>query len=177
MLYLPFERDWKMSFQIMIDLPKCTGCGICELACSLYHEKECNPEKSRCRVIRYEHEGILYSIPIMCQQCEESPCQIVCPTKAINRNQITNAVTVDERRCIGCKYCFTVCPFGCITIDQKMGKAVKCNTCEGEPKCVELCPTGALTFVKSDKVSITRKRSIFDKYVENLKKLSTSMIE
>lgn len=166
-----------MSFQIMIDLPKCTGCGICELACSLYHEKECNPEKSRCRVIRYEHEGILYSIPIMCQQCEESPCQIVCPTKAIHRNQITNVVTVDERRCIGCKYCFTVCPFGCITIDQKMGKAVKCNTCEGEPKCVELCPSGALSFVKYDKVSMTKKRSIFDKYIENLKKLSTSMIE
>lgn len=161
----------------MIDLPKCTGCGICELACSLYHERECNPEKSRCRVIRYEHEGILYSIPIICQQCEDPPCQMVCPTKAIHRNQMTNSVTVDERRCIGCKHCFTVCPFGCITIDQKIGKAVKCNFCEGEPKCVELCPSGALSIAKYDRVSITRKRNIFDQYIESLKKLSTSMNE
>ncbi len=166
-----------MSFQIVVDISKCTGCGICELACSLYHAKECNPEKSRGRVIRYEDQGILYSIPVMCQQCETSPCQDICPTKAIKRNQMTHSLTVDEKRCIGCKYCFTVCPFGCITIDHKTGRAVKCNYCEGEPKCVELCPCGALSFVQYDKMGMIRKRSIFDKYVEHLKKLSTSMIE
>jgi len=166
-----------MDFQIMIDISKCSGCGICELSCSLYHDKECNPEKSRGRVIRYEDQGILYSIPIMCQQCEESPCQDVCPTKAIKRNQMTHALTVDERRCIGCRSCFTVCPFGCITVDQKTGRAVKCDYCEGEPKCVELCPSGALSFVQYEKVSIARKRSLIDKYAESLKRLSTSTTE
>lgn len=166
-----------MALQIMIDLPKCTGCGICELACSLYHEKECNPEKSRCRVVRYEHDGILYSIPILCQQCEDPPCQMVCPTKAIQRKHADRSLTVDGRRCIGCKQCFTVCPFGCITIDPKIGRAVKCNLCEGDPKCVEFCPSGALSIVLPDKVSITKKRSIFDQYIESLKKLVPSVTE
>jgi len=166
-----------MSFQMIIDIPKCTGCGICELACSLYHEKECNPEKSRSRVIRYEDEGILYSIPIVCQQCEKPLCQEVCPAKAITRDQKTNALVVDGKRCIGCRCCSTVCPFGCISVDNKLKRAVKCNYCEGEPKCVEFCPTGALSFVNLAKVSISKRRRGVDKYLENLKMVLRPLAE
>ena len=35
---------------ISLDLEKCTGCRVCELACSLHNEKQCNPEKSRIRI-------------------------------------------------------------------------------------------------------------------------------
>jgi Fe-S-cluster-containing hydrogenase component 2 len=43
---------------LMIDVKKCTGCRICELVCSLSHDGECNPLKSRIRVFNIEEEGI-----------------------------------------------------------------------------------------------------------------------
>ena len=166
-----------MNFQMIIDVKKCTGCGICELVCSLYHEKECNPEKSRSRVVRFEDEGILYSVPIVCQQCEKPFCKEICPARAISRDVKTNALVVDEKKCIGCKYCFNVCPFGGISMDQKKGVAIKCDFCDGEPKCVEFCPTGALSFVRSDKAGISKKREGVGSYLENLKVVLRSVVE
>jgi len=170
-------KEKQMSYQMIIDIPKCTGCGICELACSLYHEKECNPEKARGRVIRYEEEGIVYSLPIVCQQCEKAPCQEVCPTKAITRDPKTNALNVDGSRCIGCRMCSNACPFGCISVDKKLKRAVKCDYCGGAPKCAELCPTGALSFLPLDKAGISKRRRATERYLENLKVVLRPLVE
>jgi Fe-S-cluster-containing hydrogenase component 2 len=170
-------EEEKVNFQIMIDLEKCTGCGICEMVCSLYHIKECNPEKSKIRVIRHPIEGITYSVPMVCQQCEKPLCKSVCPKGAILRDIKTNALVVDEKRCIGCKFCFNACPFGGISINTKDGIATKCNLCGGEPKCVEFCPTGALSFVRLDKMSIWKKRKGFDRYLESLKSETTTLFK
>ena len=158
-----------MNFQVMIDPKKCTGCGTCELACSLYNKRECNPEKSRTRVIRYEDEGILYSVPVICQQCEKPICQKVCPTGAISRDRETGAWVVDQSRCMGCRSCVNACPFGGVSMDQEQGVSVKCDLCGGEPKCVEFCPTEALSFVRQDKASILRKREGVEGYLDHLK--------
>ena len=57
-----------MPFQMITDIEKCTGCGICELAYSLYPEKECNPEERWNRVVQSEDGRILYSVLFICQQ-------------------------------------------------------------------------------------------------------------
>lgn len=171
------EEEEGMDFQISIDTKKCTGCGICELVCSLYNNMECNPEKSSIRVVRYEDDGILYSVPIVCQQCEKPLCQEVCPTGGISRDIRTNALVVNKDKCIGCNYCVCACPFGGISIDQEKGVATKCELCDGKPKCVDFCPTGALSFIRSDKIGISKKREGVDRYLENLKSVLCPLIE
>ncbi len=146
-------------------------------SCSLYNKKKCNPEESRVRVVRYEDDGILYSVPIVCQQCESPFCQEVCPTGAIFRDIKTNALAIHQKKCIGCKYCVNACPFGAVSIDQEKGVAMKCDLCDGEPKCVDFCPPGALRFIRADKMSISKKREGVDRYLENLKSVLRPLVK
>jgi len=153
-------------YLVIVDIDKCTGCRICELACSLYNEKECNPEKSRIRIVRSEEKGIIYTIPVLCQQCEKPLCMEMCPVEAIYRDSETGAVTVNEDKCIGCRRCAYVCPFGAILVDPSKQVAVKCTLCNGEPKCVEFCSKGALHYVRSDEIGIKQKREGVERFLD-----------
>ena len=155
-----------MSKVITIDASKCTGCRMCEVACSLKHEGECNPERSRIRVIRTEENGQLEFVPSTCMQCETAMCELVCPTKAITRDPDTGARMIDEKRCIGCSSCSYACPFGACFLDRTTGKSVVCDQCDGDPTCAKLCPTEALQYVMADRVNIRLKRSGAQKLIE-----------
>jgi Fe-S-cluster-containing dehydrogenase component len=48
---------------------------------------------------------------------------------------------------VGCRLCQRACPWGMMTFDEERQKASKCFLCNGKPKCVEACPSGALRFV------------------------------
>lgn len=163
-----------MYYLITVDADKCTGCGICELVCSLHNEKECNPEKARARVIRSEEEGIIYTVPVICQQCEKPLCLELCPVTALYRDPETGAVVVSEEKCIGCRLCVYVCPFGAITVDPEKHFSVKCTLCDGEPQCVEFCPGEALQYVRSDKIAIREKREAVGKFLAYQKQLAGS---
>jgi len=54
-------------------------------------------------------------------------------------------IIVDEQRCDGCGWCIGACEYGAITIHPDTGKAIVCDVCEGEPKCIQWCPDGALS--------------------------------
>lgn len=148
-----------MNKVVTIDISKCTGCRMCEVGCSLKHTGECNPERSRIRVVRNEEAGQLEFIPSTCMQCETAMCELVCPTRAISRDPETGARIINEQKCIGCSSCSYACPFGACFLDRTLGKSVVCDQCEGDPICVKLCPTGALQYVSADKVNIKLKRS------------------
>ncbi len=60
--------------------------------------------------MKWEAEGLY--IPMSCQQCQDAPCMIVCPVKAISRDEKLSRVMVDHNICIGCRSCVAVCPFG-----------------------------------------------------------------
>jgi Fe-S-cluster-containing dehydrogenase component len=148
------------------DFEKCSGCRICEMVCSLEHAKMCSPAKSRISIIKWEEEGI--SIPSMCQQCEEPLCMKVCPVEGIRRDKETGAILTDPDLCIGCKMCIMVCPFGGPSVDPEEGKIIRCDLCEGDPKCVNFCPQEALMWVRADKIGLMRKR-------DGLKRLTSSL--
>ena len=57
---------------IAIDYDKCTGCRICEIACSIKNDGEANPVKSRIRIVRIETEGNAQSFPVLCLKCVEA---------------------------------------------------------------------------------------------------------
>jgi len=128
---------------LIIDAEKCSGCRACETYCSLKHEQVCNPAKGRVHVVKWEQEGIF--VPINCMRCDAPACELTCPKQATFRNYATGAMEVDPYRCIGCLSCVFACPFGATFVDPKNGRVLKCDLCDGDPTCVKVCPTGAIT--------------------------------
>jgi len=140
-------------FEIEVDAAKCTGCGSCELICSLYHDGVNSPSLSRIRVVRDALSGV-DSIEV-CPQCQGPECMQACPVKeAMIVDDKTGARVIVKEECIGCGNCFRACPFNLEGFIIKHNPAenvyVKCDLCykrETGPACVEICPQSALRYI------------------------------
>ncbi len=126
----------------------CIGCRACEVYCSFRHYKENNPARALLHVVKYEEHSL--DIPVVCHHCDRAPCQEACPVEAISRDKKTNAVIISREKCIGCRACITACPFNVIVVDPKTKLIVKCDLCDGKPKCAEVCPKAAIIFARRD---------------------------
>jgi Fe-S-cluster-containing hydrogenase component 2 len=69
----------------------------------------------------------------------------------------------DRDRCLGCKVCLTVCPFGAPGLDLRDRKPISCDLCDGDPTCALFCPTEALEYVKVENVGLHEKRNAIKK--------------
>ena len=137
---------------------------MCEMACSLEKEGECNRVYSRIKVIKLD-EGM--DIPSVCLQCEDPVCEKVCPVKAIARDS-NGTVLIDYESCIGCKMCLALCPLGAISLNPQSKKIIKCDLCSGDPTCVKFCQPKAIDFVRRDRVDIVKKRVAAGKVLESI---------
>jgi len=146
-----------MAKALYIDHEKCTGCRLCELVCAVKHDGMSNPARARIKVMKWEQEGIY--VPISCQQCQDAPCMNICPAKAISRDLELSRVTVDYDKCIGCRFCVAVCPFGAMSFNIIDRKVFKCDLCDGDPQCVRFCDRKAVDFVSPDEVSVDKRRT------------------
>jgi len=153
---------------LFIDPEKCTGCRICETACSMHHEKVANPSLSRIHVAKWETAGLY--IPVVCVQCESPICETVCPVKAIRRDEKTGAVLINYEACVGCRLCALYCPFAGAQIDSKKGRVLKCDLCDGNPVCAKFCDPKALQFVKATTANMIKQRTAAEKFSELMKK-------
>jgi carbon-monoxide dehydrogenase iron sulfur subunit len=138
-----------MPRTLIINPNKCTGCGICMLACSYRHFKVINPARSRIRVVRLPHEPV--DSPIYCIQC--GLCISACPFNALSMDLRTGAVKVDFEKCTGCGICVHVCPYGAASRDPETHKALICDLCDGDPECAKICPEGALLYLDPDEAA------------------------
>jgi Fe-S-cluster-containing dehydrogenase component len=134
------------SLFIKTHFDRCTGCGLCQLACTERFLGAYNPHRALLH-IRHTCEN-LYHFPTVCNQCANAYCANVCPVKAIGRDAGTGALVVDPDTCIGCNLCHRYCPLGVVGVDPDLKKSVKCDLCGGHPACVAACPTGALERVR-----------------------------
>ncbi|SLM32439.1 4Fe-4S ferredoxin iron-sulfur binding domain protein [Desulfamplus magnetovallimortis] len=156
-----------MSTFIKTNFDLCTGCGICQLACSMAivdadawdveHENKSkvpdsdfcttcfthgyNPRLARLKIINKREN--LYHKPVVCNHCENAYCMNVCPAKAYERDK-NGYVLINAKKCVRCGICVEYCPENLIYIDPITKKAVKCDMCNGDPTCVKACPTGAI---------------------------------
>ena len=143
---------------LVADSSLCTGCGRCELACSLTRSGSAQPYIAGIKADRgyqfgqdgpklnYRYQpGTLGSgelSPQTCRQCRAPFCANVCPKGAILPDPETGARRVDAELCDGCGTCAAACPWQMIVLSPTGSKAIKCITCGA---CVEACPTGALS--------------------------------
>ncbi len=131
----------------------CSGCRLCETACSFRHEGIFAPWLSRIRVVTVEH---LIDYPSTCRLCKNPSCQKSCPVNAISKDEATGAQKVDATLCIGCGECVLACPFGAISIPEGKNFPLVCDLCAGDPECVKVCPQQVLKF-KSEESTIKVK--------------------
>jgi carbon-monoxide dehydrogenase iron sulfur subunit len=139
---------------VSVDPGKCIGCGICEYACTVEKgEGIWNPLRSRIRVVRM---APVFNFALTCRGCQNARCVKACPERALSQSASTGLLIIDEDKCKGCDWCVQACEHGGITIHSDTGKAIACDLCEGEPKCVESCPEEALEIVESDEAAEKR---------------------
>ena len=156
---------------VSVDPSKCTGCGICEYACTLEKEENTlNPIHSRIRVVRMMP---LFNFALACRFCEDAKCVTACPESALSQCEQTGIIMVKEKRCKGCDWCVQACPHGGIAINSDTGISGTCDLCDGEPKCLESCPEEALELVCSDEESEKRFNDALEKLPAETERLTS----
>ncbi len=133
------------------DPEKCVGCDICEYICSLEKENTFNPIKSRIRAVKLSPLSV---VAMTCRACKDAPCVVACPEDALRQSVEDGTIKVDEKKCNGCGWCIETCQYGAIIIHPDTKKAIVCDTCGGDPKCVQWCPEQALSFAGQTKDKI-----------------------
>ena len=112
------DHKWGM----VIDLDRCTGCQACVIACQAENNIPINDDSSFLdgraiewlRIERY-WEGDYPDIkarflPVLCQHCDNAPCESVCPVYATYHNNEGLNVQV-YNRCVGTRFCGNNCPY------------------------------------------------------------------
>lgn len=161
----------KNRWGLLIDTTKCAdGCNDCVSACNKehglreIHGPATDSQWIRKVTLKNTSTGHTVNMPMMCQHCENPPCQDVCPTGASFKRE-DGIVLVDKHICIGCRYCMMACPYKArnfiheVLTDQLpvaprgKGTVEACTLCvhkvdrgDGTTACAEACTHGAITF-------------------------------
>ena len=154
---------------VMRDYDKCTGCRLCELACSLHHENKFWPESSRVRVFMLV-PGV--EMPHLCTQCSDYPCVNACPKKALSVDETTGAVKVNNEECIACGICTNACPGKIPHLHPDRKRVVICDLCDGKPECAKTCTALGFNALKT----YPRMPSpLYDVYAETPEKITENL--
>jgi len=111
----------------------CIGCQICEYVCSYTKTGEYNTYHSRIRTVRVDEVLIT---AIACRTCENAPCVIACPQKALSQDPETGTIRLEANKCE-----------------------------EDGPQCVLWCPKEALALTTPEKRAQKSRKKLIKKEV------------
>lgn len=142
--------------RIKVEKELCMSCLNCYIGCMAEHnEKGTSIYDLNLEDVKNESRNHLASdgkggsVPVLCRHCDQPECVYTCMTGAMSKNRETGYVEYDKERCASCFMCVMNCKYGVLKADDRLKKdVVKCDMCNGRdtPRCVDSCPTGALTF-------------------------------
>lgn len=149
----------------LYDATRCIGCRSCARACRESHDlpptletidgisfdapEELGPNDLMV-IQAYRGDGDSGSdqserwsfIKKNCMHCNVPACASVCPVAALSKTR-EGAVTYDESRCIGCRYCLLACPYG-VPRYEWVDRVPRVRKCDFARACIAACPVGAL---------------------------------
>lgn len=128
---------------LVIQPELCTGCRMCEMACSIHHYKAARSTQLRIQVA-YESDHSFSPVP--CIHCPEAHCVAACGFDALVRDEGSGIVRVVNENCTSCMLCIDACPYGGITYSEDKRCVIKCDLCDGDPACAAYCAPGAIRF-------------------------------
>jgi anaerobic dimethyl sulfoxide reductase subunit A len=150
-------RPGQLAFYV--DATACTGCKTCQMACKDRHGLGLGLLWRRVYEVvgggwrragaAWAHDVYAYTLSLACNHCQAPICVEVCPTGAMAKRP-DGIVTIDQAKCIGCRYCAWSCPYGAPQYDAASGRMSKCDFCLDDivagrpPACVAACPMRAL---------------------------------
>jgi Fe-S-cluster-containing dehydrogenase component len=150
----------------VIDVSRCSGCYNCQFACkdehvgndwSPYSRPQPTNGQFWLKIKEYTRGTLpkvkLHYIPVLCAHCENAACMEVCDDGAIYRRD-DGLVIIDPVKCTGCGKCVPACPYGAVYFNDELNITQKCTGCahlldngRSEPRCTEICHSGALRFI------------------------------
>ena len=151
----------------LVDSIRCIGCKRCMSACKRWNnlrverdelitDRDTHLTANNYTVVNLrtdtKNRAKRSYVQWSCQHCIEPACVGVCPVTAITKLP-NGAVVINEKKCIGCRYCFQACPWKVPQFDFDKRVTRKCHLCYNrtllnyqKPACVAACPVGALAF-------------------------------
>jgi len=180
-----------LRFGKLVDSIRCIGCKRCMSACKRWNnlrverdelitDRETHLTANNFTVVNLridsKNRARRHYVQWSCQHCIEPACAGVCPVTAISKLP-NGAVVINEKKCIGCRYCFQACPWKVPQFDFAKRVTRKCHLCYNrtllnyqKPACVAACPVGALAFDYKHEIVLEAHRR-----VERLKRPSYIM--
>ena len=158
----------------VIDVARCNGCYGCQFVCKDEHVgndwapiAKPQPDAGQfwMRVDEYIHGTVpkvrMHYVPNPCMHCDAAACMEACQVEGAIYKRDDGMVVIDTDKCTGCKACVYACPYGSIYFNDDLNLAQKCTGCahlldddEWEyPRCVDSCPTKAITFAEESELA------------------------
>ena len=152
-------------YGLVVDVNKCSGCYNCYLACRDEYCGNDYPPYSLAQPYtghfwmrqierergKYPKVKVAYT-PLPCMHCDDALCIKAAQDGAVYRRP-DGIVIIDPEKSKGQKNLLSACPYRVIYWNEEKNIPQKCTLCAHlldagwkEPRCVEACPTGALTF-------------------------------